>query len=967
MAYSYTRARRTVHRQIKSFGSRFADQALLVRTLPDGTVQTRKCRAARLEYKPTERRLFEDGSSRILISGLSLTLNGSEPPDNQLDMIYFAGALYKIILPIDGFRQDPSTVIFYDCNVMYSQKAEYLKGEVNLGPITMGYGFEKQIDHLTIFKNLKSSFSFGFDMLTETGTTVLLTADMAMGFSTEALVVSQRIVSLTASMDYGFGMLADAGTTQNIQAPMSYGFDATAKVETATPGVVNVSAEMEFGYDMSTDTNITQQIKAAMSLGFDMLAAARTDQFIAASMATGFDQTASVTTSVVPNFVRTLVGGDGSATFARVYNENWIALAFSGSVPGSSVSAAALSDNGLYGALATESSVFMYDMSTGVPTFVSGALASPPSWSNIRFLAFSPDSKYLAIADPSTSPYVFIYEKDAVGDGWTAVSAPAVGEGVYCIDWHPSGNRIAFSRNTSGWLREYNWPANTLRTALPSIPSANCITVAYSPNGNYLAATFQGDATGLHVWELAGNTKLAAASGAAADPVVTNVNWAHGMAWDKSGMNANGRIIVASANSPYMTIYEFTSSTTLTKMTPPVSLPQRSSVVARFEKSGGFVLGLFGGASAPPYLHRYSHSLIKQRIETPNPTDNNVRVIAPSPISQPPKQQVTITGFPASPYFHVMNAEGAVVANPGGTNPATTVVAGNLDPNERWMALATATAVYIYDLHAADYGVVPNALSSPPSWSNVQHVLFSPDGRYLSICDPSMSPYLWVYEKDAVGNGWTQTTAPNLSGGVASCASWSPDGSRLAVGLSVASVPSLREYNWPANTLRTALSSVPAAFCRCVAYSPSLSDGGHIAATFDDGADSFYVWRLDTGARLTVPAGTALGTPNALPYQIAWARSGVSVVALGGQGGTGRTMIWYGVNTATHTLSRLSDPATMPPTSARTVTQLRDGSVLVGFQNTSTPRLYLYSSARVKQTDPAGQPTANPYFVASTF
>lgn len=113
--YNYQRAQARIHKQILKFGGIEATKARLER---DGVL--RRCVAARLEYEVKERGLFAENSSRILISTIGLVL---PEPDFELDAVIFAGDRYKILLPINGFRQGPSSVLFYDCNVVFHSKA----------------------------------------------------------------------------------------------------------------------------------------------------------------------------------------------------------------------------------------------------------------------------------------------------------------------------------------------------------------------------------------------------------------------------------------------------------------------------------------------------------------------------------------------------------------------------------------------------------------------------------------------------------------------------------------------------------------------------------------------------------------------------------------------------------------------------------------------------------------------------
>lgn len=75
---------------------------------------------ARMEYTPTERGNFLDGSERFYISAVDLEVG----PDHELDEIEFKGDAplakrYKILLPPGGPRPS-GLIIYYDCNVVYS-------------------------------------------------------------------------------------------------------------------------------------------------------------------------------------------------------------------------------------------------------------------------------------------------------------------------------------------------------------------------------------------------------------------------------------------------------------------------------------------------------------------------------------------------------------------------------------------------------------------------------------------------------------------------------------------------------------------------------------------------------------------------------------------------------------------------------------------------------------------------------
>lgn len=66
---------------------------------------------ARMDYKPTERGLYLDGSANIRISAIGL----ATAPDHELDLVIYKMTTYRIILPVTGPRVTEQFV-YYDCN-----------------------------------------------------------------------------------------------------------------------------------------------------------------------------------------------------------------------------------------------------------------------------------------------------------------------------------------------------------------------------------------------------------------------------------------------------------------------------------------------------------------------------------------------------------------------------------------------------------------------------------------------------------------------------------------------------------------------------------------------------------------------------------------------------------------------------------------------------------------------------------
>ena len=112
--FNYKRARRSAYNQIKRWGGAQGSKAKLVRA----GVQ-RACVAARLEFTPRERGLYEDGVSKFYVAALGLAV----APDNEQDEFLFDGKLYRIIQPVSGIRQSDAETLFYELIVVFSRVA----------------------------------------------------------------------------------------------------------------------------------------------------------------------------------------------------------------------------------------------------------------------------------------------------------------------------------------------------------------------------------------------------------------------------------------------------------------------------------------------------------------------------------------------------------------------------------------------------------------------------------------------------------------------------------------------------------------------------------------------------------------------------------------------------------------------------------------------------------------------------
>jgi hypothetical protein len=105
------RMQASAHRLIKHFGGGVENNGALVRA---GV--SRLATMARVDYTPKERELFVDGSEKILVSAIGLTV----PPDHEQDLVEYKGDRLRIVMPPLGPRPD-GTVAYYELICLHQE------------------------------------------------------------------------------------------------------------------------------------------------------------------------------------------------------------------------------------------------------------------------------------------------------------------------------------------------------------------------------------------------------------------------------------------------------------------------------------------------------------------------------------------------------------------------------------------------------------------------------------------------------------------------------------------------------------------------------------------------------------------------------------------------------------------------------------------------------------------------------
>jgi len=311
-----------------------------------------------------------------------------------------------------------------------------------------------------------------------------------------------------------------------------------------------------------------------------------------------------------------------------------------------------------------------------------------------------------------------------------------------------------------------------------------------------------------------------------------------------------------------------------------------------------------------------------------------------------------IEGDASSPFVRWLDATLTKVSDPA-TIPSGAVQTVDSSPDGKFTAVATATAILIYDM-TSGAPIKVTGIASPPSWLNIVKIKFSPDSSKLLVIDNTVSPFVWVYNTST----WTTTTAPN-PGRAVQQAAWSGDGTKIALGLMA--TPFLVIYTASTGAVLTTPATQAAGTVRGMSWS---ADGAHLA--LQSASTDFLVYRTDTWATLSPPATLPAGATASLPNTVEFSPDSTKVVF---STGTSPFMWVYSLTgTGGNTLTYISPPSTLPAAQVRALAWKGDSSTLyVGFQNTASPRLFSYNASTwVKNTDPPSQPGGNPFCLQSS-
>lgn len=174
------------------------------------------------------------------------------------------------------------------------------------------------------------------------------------------------------------------------------------------------------------------------------------------------------------------------AVTSGVYTAGGLKITFSAANTRSNQASSYSADSQLFATgLSTSPWIDVHSISGDVYTLITPPPAVPAS--SVFQPRFSPDSKFLAWAH-NVSPYYSLYSRDLTTNAFTAiVGLPAADASPVCFEWSPTGANFATGgAGTNMKVFKRNGTTVTLQATLAS--SSTTTAIAWSPNGNYIAA-----------------------------------------------------------------------------------------------------------------------------------------------------------------------------------------------------------------------------------------------------------------------------------------------------------------------------------------------------------------------------------------------------------------------------------------------------------------------------------------------
>ncbi len=285
----------------------------------------------------------------------------------------------------------------------------------------------------------------------------------------------------------------------------------------------------------------------------------------------------------------------------------------------------------LHAAISYNATPWVRAYSVSDETFTACTVGNPKTGSDpANCVALSPDENYMALGSGHGANALTIYRLS--GTTYNKLFANNIGIDILAAAFSPDSTYLAVAGGTGGqtppYLKLYKIDNGTNTfddsAATISAPGFACRSVAWSPDGNFLAvgSTFY---PYIDVYSKSGDVFTHLSPIDTTSPSTDRTVW--GCAWSPDSTY----LATARTASPFLTIYKNSPSGTFAKLSDPASLPSGSSrgISATWNADGGL---LAVATDATPYLNLYSRSGdVLTKIASPVSLPTNTDSIAFSP------------------------------------------------------------------------------------------------------------------------------------------------------------------------------------------------------------------------------------------------------------------------------------------------------------------------------------------------
>jgi len=495
---------------------------------------------------------------------------------------------------------------------------------------------------------------------------------------------------------------------------------------------------------------------------------------VGANLTTGLTTPYSVSWSPNGNYIAVGDQGNNSIPLFTFSATSTPTIALSGNpvfTNMASLRSTAWSPNGNYLAVTDSSNNILqvYAFSGGTFTQVGGNVATgsvPVS------VAWSPNGNYITVSNNgSGSIQTFSFNGYSTptllaGGGAIGLSSALAGA------WSPSGNYFAVINNSANTLQAFSWPYNTplrIGTSLPTGTSPQSVT--WSPNGQYLATVATNGTTinQLQAWSFSTtSTPTAAALGSA-------VNTGSSSGPDSVAFSPNGNYLaVVNAGTTTLQVYSFSGSTPVQVGVNVITGTNPISVA--WSPNGNYIaiLNYIGSPSGTLQIYSFAGS-------TPVAVGSAVSA-GNSPVSvawSPNGNYLAVANLGGSLLIYAFSGSTPIQVSSISAGTNTDCVAWS--PNGNYLAVTNKNSASLQLQVYSFSGSTPVLLGAGTTTNSTPYsVAWSPNGNYLVVANNGTTN-IEVFYFDGTDTPVLVSTISTGTGTTPNSVAWSPNGQFIAV------------------------------------------------------------------------------------------------------------------------------------------------------------------------------------------